>query len=363
MDTSTLLNGICPYFTMFPIQFPYSVLYQKAKKGEWVLDPFCGRGTTNLASRLLGLPSIGFDTSPVAVAISEGKMANVTPDEMKEEARLILDEVVTPSYVPEGEFWEWAFQQDVLNMICRFREALLKDSSSDSRKALRAIIMGALHGPLGKKTQSYFSNQSPRTYAPKPTYAVKYWKSRNLHPIKTDVVEIVGRKSERYFGAILPKIEGKIALGDSRKENLYKQVTNKIKWIITSPPYYGMNTYIPDQWLRYWFVGGPDKVEYKNDHQLQHVSPEVFTNDLTMVWKNIRSICLENANLVIRFGGINDRKASPREMIEKSLAESGWNVSSFVSAGYATNGKRQAENFLQSSKSAIEEFDTVANIG
>lgn len=33
-----------------------------------------------------------------------------------------------------------------------------------------------------------------------------------------------------------------------------------------SPPYYGMRTYLPDQWLRLWFLGGPDYVE----HQLKH---------------------------------------------------------------------------------------------
>ena len=43
---STALNGICPYFTMFPLEFPLGVLLRHAKRGEAVLDPFAGRGTT-----------------------------------------------------------------------------------------------------------------------------------------------------------------------------------------------------------------------------------------------------------------------------------------------------------------------------
>src|SRR5687768_1933571 len=38
------LNALCPYFTMFPLDFPLRAL-GRAKPGDRVLDPFCGRGT------------------------------------------------------------------------------------------------------------------------------------------------------------------------------------------------------------------------------------------------------------------------------------------------------------------------------
>lgn len=59
------LNGLCPYYTMFPLSFPFDAL-ANSKAGEWVLDPFCGRGTTILAARLRGLPSVGVDSNPIA---------------------------------------------------------------------------------------------------------------------------------------------------------------------------------------------------------------------------------------------------------------------------------------------------------
>src|SRR5687767_1656889 len=58
----TVLNGICPYYTMYPLDFPLHVLGKRVTSEEWVLDPFCGRGTTNFAARLLGLPTVGLDT-------------------------------------------------------------------------------------------------------------------------------------------------------------------------------------------------------------------------------------------------------------------------------------------------------------
>jgi hypothetical protein len=56
------LNAVCPYFTMYPLSFPLKILQRHAQPESWVLDPFCGRGTTNYAARLLGLPTIGIDS-------------------------------------------------------------------------------------------------------------------------------------------------------------------------------------------------------------------------------------------------------------------------------------------------------------
>src|SRR2546426_439856 len=73
------LNAVCPYYTMYPLEFPLSVLSKRCSAKEWVLDPFCGRGTTNFAARLLGLPSVGIDSSAIAVSIAKAKLAGVTP--------------------------------------------------------------------------------------------------------------------------------------------------------------------------------------------------------------------------------------------------------------------------------------------
>lgn len=59
------------------------------------------------------------------------------------------------------------------------RAPLLASCSTAPRVALRGIILGALHGPKQKTFPSYFSNQCPRTYAPKPAYAVRFWQFRD----------------------------------------------------------------------------------------------------------------------------------------------------------------------------------------
>lgn len=51
-------------------------------RGRTVLDPFCGAGTTLVASRLRGLSPVGVDLSPLAVLASKVKTATLDPDGM-----------------------------------------------------------------------------------------------------------------------------------------------------------------------------------------------------------------------------------------------------------------------------------------
>lgn len=351
------LNGICPYFTMFPLDFPLRILRKWATNGDWVLDPFCGRGTTNLAARLLGLPSLGVDSNPVATAITASKLVDTTVEDIMREAREILAESLSAA-VPEGEFWKWAYHRDTLEGLCRFREALLLDCRSPARIALRGIILGALHGPKQKAFPGYFSNQCPRTYAPKPAYSISFWKDRGLKPQPVDVLAVIERRAIRYYSN-LPTGIGVCQLADSRRPGSIQSAAPRegFRWIITSPPYYGMRTYRPDQWLRNWFLGGPETVDYSNDDQVVHSGPEVFAADLRAVWKNIAEVSASNARMVIRFGGISDRRVDPLEIIKDSLKGSGWRIQTIRHAGNASHGKRQADAFLRGQSKPLAEFD------
>ncbi len=352
------LNAICPYFTMFPLHFPYSILQKHASHGSWVLDPFCGRGTTNYASRLLGLPSIGIDSSPVAVALSQAKLANTTTEEIIQTAEEIAQKAPHPLDIPVGEFWDWAFHRETLSAICLFREELLRDCRTDARKALRALIMGALHGPLTKTVPSYLSNQCQRTYAPKPRYAVKFWKSRNLLPPAVHILPVIIRRAQRYYAKEKSVATGTILRGNSQDTKVISQLYGKpqISWVITSPPYYGMSTYIPDQWLRMWFVGGKATVDYSTDGQVSHSSPVNFAHDLKQVWLNIATLCQTHAQMVVRFGGINDRKVDPLHIIQQSFQDTKWVIQEIKSAGYSSEGRRQALH-MGPNKKPLEEYD------
>lgn len=351
------LNAVCPYYTMYPLDFPLRVLREHGKRGAWVFDPFCGRGTTNFAARLLGMPSVGVDSSPVAAALAAAKLAFAAPGRVVASARAILRAAKTPSDVPKGEFWELAYHQDTLLQLCRLREGLLADCTSPTRILLRAIILGALHGPRQKRKPSHFSNQSPRTFAPKPNYAVRYWTERSMRPAAVDVLDIIAARAERYLAERPPTVEGMVQLGDSRDSGTFDDCP-KANLVVTSPPYYGMRTYLPDQWLRLWFLGGPGYVEYRQgEGQLEHTGVEHFASEIGRVWRNMALHSTPNARLVIRYGGIHDRDAEPMDVLRASLAVSGWRIVTAKAVPDSDSGRRQVRQFQASPRKPITEFD------
>jgi hypothetical protein len=121
-----------------------------------------------------------------------------------------------------------------------------------------------------------------------------------------------------------------------------------------------MCTYIPDQWLRHWFLGGPAEVLYRFAGQMRHTSPPDFVADLATVWKNAANVCVDQAKLVVRFGGINDRKQEPLALLRTSLLKAGWRIQTVRHAGNATRGKRQAEHFARVPKKPLDEYDVHA---
>lgn len=350
------LNALCPYFTMFPLSVPARQL-KGLTPDQWVLDPFCGRGTTNFAARLLGLPSVGIDSNPVAAAITEGKMVPTTAERVGEVCMEILS-TASEVEMPSGDFWRLCFHSRTLSEISRLRAELIQDCRSAERKALRALVLGLLHGPRTKGAPSYLSNQMPRTYAAKPEYAVRFWTRRGLNSVYVDLAELVKRKARHYFTQAPEPVPFRVICADSRTFDLADSGL-KFSRVVTSPPYLGMRTYVPDQWLRYWFLGGPTAVTYRHADQFTHSSAEDFARQLGSVWANVVRACLPGARMVIRFGGIHDRKANPREVMLAALREARCELRLLAirSAGLSSRGKRQAGQFKRALRKPIEELD------
>jgi hypothetical protein len=351
------LNAVCPYYTMYPLEFPLRVLKEHGRRGDWVIDPFCGRGTTNFAARLLEMPSLGVDSSPVAAALARAKLASAKPGRVVATARALLSAQREPTSVPTSEFWKLAYHERTLVQICQLREAMLTDCSSQTRILLRAIILGALHGPRPKGTASYFSNQSPRTFAPKPAYAVNFWTKHRMVPTDVDVVAIIRARAERFLAEAPPNVEGIVQLADSREADTFNGVP-RARFVVTSPPCYGMRTYLPDQWLRLWFLGGPDYVEYRQPQsQLAHTGAKHFSDEMKRVWKNVAGRTTRSARLIIRYGGIHDREAEPMDVLKASLVDSGWRIATAKAVPDSGHGRRQVRQFQSEPKNAITEYD------
>jgi hypothetical protein len=352
-------NAICPYYTMFPIEYPLGILRKHAKDDPIILDPFCGRGTTIYAARKLGFESYGIDASPIAASIARAKLSAASVEKVLELCTALI--AVPAKDVPEGEFFAKAFSPRTLAEVCSLREGLLASTDIDpATEILRAAALGCLHGPLprNKGTASYFSNQMPRTFASKPDYSVRYWEERDLVAPDVSVVDVLRKKLERIsdLDTEAPVGPENIRCLDSRFAASFKGM-KRSSVTITSPPYYGMRTYLQDQWLRLWFVGGDEEIDYENDEQLSHTGHEAFIADLAKVWRNVRRYTNDGGHLYVRFGTLPSAKSDAKSILKNSLAKAGgWKLLSVRSARTANAGKRQADQMGRASDAA-DEFD------
>jgi hypothetical protein len=353
------LNAICPYYTMFPIEYPLRIIGKYRHGAPVVLDPFCGRGTTLYAARRHQLPSYGIDASPIAVAIAKAKLATASRDEVIQLAETLVAE--SPNQVPETPFFKRAFSKRTLTELCSLREGLLTEKRPSNTSAiLRAVALGCLHGPLPREgaTPSYFSNQMPRTFASKPDYSVRFWNERGTRPPLVSLVQVIKKKLSRIED-LDSKSHGRISnikCSDARDVLSFRSIP-KTFLTITSPPYYGMRSYVQDQWLRMWFLGGSEDVKYESGDQLCHSGHDAFIADLAKVWKNVRESSVDGAHLYVRFGALPSAKSDAKFLLKSSLEEvEGWELVSVRNAKTSQEGKRQAQQ-MGSGSEPSEEYD------
>lgn len=350
-------NAICPYYTMFPLEYPLEIIRKYKNDNPIILDPFCGRGTTIYAARKFNLRSYGLDTSSIAASIAQAKVASARSDAVLALAKRLLS--TKPKSVPKTEFFQQAFAPSTLIEICALREGLLHSPRTHAAAILRAAALGCLHGPMNVSGKaSYFSNQMPRTFASKPDYSVRFWRDRGMKPPIVSVLEVLEKKLARIsdLDAPTPGRLTDVKCGDARTPASYRRVRNATV-TITSPPYYGMTTYVEDQWLRNWFLGGPAEIDYGNDQQISHSGQDAFIADLAKVWRNVLRASDDKAHLYVRFGAIPSVKSDPRQILKASLEEAcGWNLISVKNAKTSDAGKRQADQMGRGSDPA-EEFD------
>lgn len=60
----------------FPEELVYRLISLFSKKDDWVLDPFCGSGTTNFVAIALGRKTIGYDIEPQYIELAKIRCKN-----------------------------------------------------------------------------------------------------------------------------------------------------------------------------------------------------------------------------------------------------------------------------------------------
>lgn len=290
---------------MFPELFVRRNLLAWSKRGDVILDPFSGRGTTVLESLLNGRKGLGCDSNPVAVCLSKSKADPPQFDDVCE--RLALLEKKCEGFVskqPEvnDEFFTLCFHETTLQQLLFLRKRL--DWRNDrTDRFIAALALGCLHGE-SHRTELCFSNRMPRTISTKPAYSIRWWRERGCEPPQRNVFSILLKSAEYRYQSPLPVVRGRVIEGDVRRAGvLLRSYRERVRLVITSPPYLDITDYHEDQWLRLWFLGGAPKPIAGQNKDDRHRRIETYWQFLHEAWSGIAPLLQDSAQVVIRIGG------------------------------------------------------------
>lgn len=82
LDNLRKLDRLHPYPAKFTIDLALEYIEKYSREYDLVLDPFCGSGTTLLASKALNRNSVGFDINFIATLITQCKLLNLSKKDM-----------------------------------------------------------------------------------------------------------------------------------------------------------------------------------------------------------------------------------------------------------------------------------------
>src|SRR6476469_6835168 len=77
------LHPMCSYLASFPAALAHAFIGRYSRRGDVVLDPFSGRGTTPLQACAEGRIGLGSDLNPFAHLLTAAKVEPATPAEAR----------------------------------------------------------------------------------------------------------------------------------------------------------------------------------------------------------------------------------------------------------------------------------------
>lgn len=249
-------------------QIPSYLIQLLSEKGDVVLDPFCGSGTTGVEALLLDRLALQRDVNRASILVAEGKLSAVTGTNVRDDLRKIIRELLLYASLtgrdiqnsdakrdPELRYW---LNEDTLGqlnsiwaLIERIRNVdtqnVLKMLFTDTLFACASTVQSKTSGGKIRRHHWGWIADNVRPQAPEWHNAIKIFRDRLVHACDVTL------RIAPITSPISPDIPA-IKREDIRSLSVPDE---SVDLVVTSPPYLGMIDYALANRLTYLWFGWP----------------------------------------------------------------------------------------------------------
>ena len=313
------VHRLHPYLGKFIPQLAEIFLKDYFKKGDYILDPFVGSGTTLIESNILGMNSVGVEVSLFNCLIAGIKTHKYSLSQAEKEIKDVLlktqefskkitaNSGIKKIYKTNSEYLNTWLSDRALQEILFYREQL---ENCKYNNLLKIILSRATRSA---RLVTHYDLARPKKPVTGPYYCIKH--RRTCHPVD-EALKFINRyswdtiKRIKEFDNLRTEAKIKIVQGDSRNLDFSKirgYKGGKFDGIFTSPPYVGLIDYHDQHRYAYELFGFDDNGFKEIGPALRGRSmgaKEEYKKDIISVFQNMNKFLKPKAKI---FVVVNDR--------------------------------------------------------
>ncbi len=254
------LHYAISYRGSFKPELPDFCIRRYSRKGDVVLDPFSGRGTTALQANLLGRVAWAADVNPLSVLITQAKLNPVGLDEVV----LRLNEIDFRRPIDlEGyqELFSPFYHPDTFRELVNLKKFLERENDAVNN-FIKLLALSRLHG----HSPGFFSVYSfPQISIPPESQRLINLKRSQVPEYRSVAPRIIKKAAQSLRDGFTSNFfdiasANRTEVSDARKMDWIP--SDSIDLIVTSPPFLDKVDYLADNWLEFWFSGiSPKKLK------------------------------------------------------------------------------------------------------